>query len=98
MMYTGFVIPLQAMVPWFRWISYINPLAYAFESLMINEFRHRTFDCNDHIPSGPSYMNLASQNHICETVGALPGGDNVSGNDYLLLNFNYRIDHLWRWV
>jgi ATP-binding cassette subfamily G (WHITE) protein 2 (PDR) len=25
------------MHPWFRWINYLDPVAYAFESLMINE-------------------------------------------------------------
>jgi ATP-binding cassette subfamily G (WHITE) protein 2 (PDR) len=41
--YTGFVIPPKYMQPWFRWFRYINPLAYAFESLMINEVRQRPF-------------------------------------------------------
>jgi ATP-binding cassette subfamily G (WHITE) protein 2 (PDR) len=35
--YTGFVLPIPYMHPWFRWFTYINPVAYAFESLMINE-------------------------------------------------------------
>lgn len=37
--YTGFTIPTKDMHPWFRWINYINPVGYAFESLMINEVR-----------------------------------------------------------
>jgi ATP-binding cassette subfamily G (WHITE) protein 2 (PDR) len=36
-MYTGFTIPIKDMHPWFRWINYLNPVAYAYESLMINE-------------------------------------------------------------
>jgi ATP-binding cassette subfamily G (WHITE) protein 2 (PDR) len=35
--YAGFVIPVSYMQPWLRWVGYINPIAYAFESLMINE-------------------------------------------------------------
>jgi ABC-type multidrug transport system permease subunit len=35
--YTGFAVPIRDMHPWFRWINYIDPVAYAFESLMINE-------------------------------------------------------------
>jgi len=35
--YTGFAIPTRYMKPWFRWINYIDPVAYAFEALMINE-------------------------------------------------------------
>ena len=35
--YTGFVIPERFMHPWFFWIRYFNPVAFAFESVMINE-------------------------------------------------------------
>jgi ABC-type multidrug transport system permease subunit len=37
--YTGFVIPPRYMVPWLSWFRWVNPLAYAYESLMINEVR-----------------------------------------------------------
>lgn len=37
LIFTGFVLPIPNMPPWFRWFNYINPIAYAFESLMINE-------------------------------------------------------------
>lgn len=36
-MYTGFVIPVDYMVPWLAWFRWLNPLAYAYESLLINE-------------------------------------------------------------
>lgn len=35
--YTGFAIPTRDMHPWFRWLNWINPVAYAFEALMVNE-------------------------------------------------------------
>ncbi|MCG8711172.1 ABC transporter permease, partial [Brenneria sp. 4F2] len=31
-MYTGFAIPKTKMLGWAKWIWYINPLAYLFES------------------------------------------------------------------
>jgi ABC-type multidrug transport system permease subunit len=31
-MYTGFTVPVRDMVPWFRWLNYINPVGYAFEA------------------------------------------------------------------
>ena len=37
--YAGFVIPKLYMLSWLRWVVYFNPIAYAFESLMINEVR-----------------------------------------------------------
>jgi ATP-binding cassette subfamily G (WHITE) protein 2 (PDR) len=43
--YTGYTIPKPYMHPWFKWLNYINPLAYAFEALMVNEFHGREFPC-----------------------------------------------------
>ena len=43
--YTGYIIPKPYMHPWFKWLTYINPLAYAFEALMVNEFHAREFPC-----------------------------------------------------
>lgn len=36
--YTGFVVPVPQMHPWFSWIRWINPVFYCFESLVANEF------------------------------------------------------------
>lgn len=36
-MFTGFVIPIDYMLGWSRWMNYIDPVAYAFEALMVNE-------------------------------------------------------------
>lgn len=33
----GFIVPPESMVPWFGWFWRINPLAYTYESLMLNE-------------------------------------------------------------
>jgi len=56
--YTGFTIPTKYMAPWFRWINYLNPVGYAFESLMINEVRSIT-----HTPFSQSNGNLVPRSH-----------------------------------
>lgn len=96
MIYTGFTIPISSMHPWFRWINYINPIAYAFESLMVNEFSDRQWACSDFVPSGPQYNNLPSQSFICAANGAITGQDGVSGNAYLAATYQYYRSHLWR--
>ena len=37
MISTGFALPIPSMRPWFRWLGHVDPVAYAFESMMINE-------------------------------------------------------------
>ncbi|CAI7659564.1 unnamed protein product [Penicillium pancosmium] len=94
--YTGFTIPTRNMLGWSRWMNYINPIAYAFESFMVNEFHDRTFPCAAIVPSGGIYDGLSMENRICSTVGAESGSANVYGSLYLEMSFQYSKAHLWR--
>ncbi|TRM65094.1 ABC-2 type transporter-domain-containing protein [Schizophyllum amplum] len=94
--YTGFTIPIRDMVVWFRWINYINPIGYAFETLMVNEFDGRVFDCSAFVPSGPGYENLTDDQFICATTGAMPGSRVVYGRDYVNTTYGYYRSHVWR--
>ena len=71
--YTGYLIPLPEMHPWFKWIVYVNPLGYAFQSLMANEFHGQKMECNTLIPSGPGYENVSLANQACAFTGSVPG-------------------------
>ncbi|KAI9742589.1 MAG: hypothetical protein M1818_003730 [Claussenomyces sp. TS43310] len=94
--YTGFAIPTADMHPWFRWINYINPIGYAFETLMINEFHGRSFPCSNFVPFGPGYGDVSGLERICTTPGATAGANFVDGTSYLRTSFRYEVSHLWR--
>ncbi|KAL5363864.1 ABC-2 type transporter-domain-containing protein [Aspergillus floccosus] len=94
--YTGFTIPTRNMLGWSRWMNYINPIAYSFESFMVNEFVGREFKCVAIVPSGGQYNNVSMDYRICSTVGAQPGSDVVDGALYLSQSFGYVKPHLWR--
>lgn len=94
--YTGFVLPIPSMHPWLRWFGYLNPVAYAFESLMINEFDGRQFPCASYVPQGPNYDKVASSQKMCSVTGATEGSNVVSGHSYLTTTFQYLPEHLWR--
>ncbi|KAJ5159716.1 multidrug resistance ABC transporter [Penicillium canariense] len=95
-MYSGFAIPKQYMLGWARWISRINPINYGFESLMVNEFHNREFICVNYVPSGPGYAGLSSSNHVCSTVGSVPGQPYVNGDNYIESSYGYSASHKWR--
>ena len=59
------------MLGWCRWIQYINPVSYVFRSLMVNEFAGVEYECSRYIPSGPGYPQVATENNICNVVGAM---------------------------
>lgn len=94
--YTGFVIPTRNMLGWSRWINYINPVGYAFESFMVNEFTGREFDCMSYVPSGPGYENVSPENMICGTVSSTPGATSVNGDAYIEAAYGYTSSNLWR--
>lgn len=94
--YTGFIIPTKDMLGWSRWMNYIDPIAYAFESMMVNEFRNRGFDCAAFVPSGEGYENVDIINTICSTVSSQAGERYVSGDAYIETAYAYSNDNLWR--
>lgn len=98
MIYTGFTIPPSYMLGWSRWMGYINPLSYAFEALMSNEFDGRQFPCANMTPQGPGYDELGLESRICAVVGAQPGSSIVDGGRYLDMSFGFQASHKWRYV
>uniref|UniRef100_A0A1Y1NHX7 ABC transporter domain-containing protein n=1 Tax=Photinus pyralis TaxID=7054 RepID=A0A1Y1NHX7_PHOPY len=95
-LYTGYVVPPPYMVPWLGWFRYINPIAYTYEGVMINELRHRQFLCSTTIPDGPDYRNITSAEKLCMEVGRLAGTDLVDGTEFLRLKYGYVDAHMWR--
>ncbi|KAK4183910.1 ABC transporter CDR4 [Podospora australis] len=95
--YAGFVIPTRYMHPWLGWIRWINPIGYAYESLMINEFWGRTYACSATIPSGPDYgSSMTAGERTCSSVGSVVGQDFVRGEAYLEIQYGFARSHLWR--
>eukprot|EP01114_Cavostelium_apophysatum_P000345 TRINITY_DN10328_c0_g2_i1.p1 TRINITY_DN10328_c0_g2~~TRINITY_DN10328_c0_g2_i1.p1 ORF type:complete len:933 (+),score=266.58 TRINITY_DN10328_c0_g2_i1:78-2801(+) len=83
MTYSGYFVPKDKMVPWFGWIQWINPFAYGFKSLFINEMDGLTFDCSivGSVPYGINYTDSAYRS--CTLPGNKPGVSYVEGEDYL---------------
>ena len=105
--FTGFVLPKQYMLGWCRWLSYIDPLGYAFEALMVNEFHNRKFRCTQYVPTASGatgavaqtlqkYANVPPENQICSAIGAVRGQDYVDGDVYTQSQFGYAWGNRWR--
>jgi len=94
-LYSGYMIPNQAMHPWFVWVFWINPLAYAFKALISNEMRGLVFDCTGPtmIPHGPTYTDVQYQ--VCGLAGSKPGMTVVDGSDYLYAAYRYKTSEMW---
>ncbi|KAJ9156438.1 Multidrug resistance protein cdr1 [Pleurostoma richardsiae] len=91
--YTGFVLPTRYMQGWLRWINYLNPIAYAYESLIVNELSGREFPCVQFVPA---YPTASGAEHTCSTPGGAAGADFVSGDVVMNATYKYYHAHLWR--
>lgn len=75
------------------WIRWINPVFYAFEALIANEFHGREFTCSQFIPG---YPTLSGDQFICAVRGAVAGERTVNGDAYIAENYSYSYSHVWR--
>lgn len=91
--YTGFVVPVPYMHPWFGWLHYLNPIYYAFEILIANEFHGREFECSQFVPA---YENMQGDTFVCSSTGSVAGRLTVSGDSYIWASYQYTYDHVWR--
>ena len=96
--YTGYAIPKPTLLHskiWFGWIYFLNPVSYAFESVLSNEFGDRTMSCaaEELVPIGPGFL---PQYQGCAISGATLGSTSVSGSAYIGSTYEYTRSHLWR--
>ena len=94
-LYTGFVLPVRDMQDWLRWLEHLDPISYAYESLVINELRGRRFDCNAFVPA---YDEATAEQRTCGVRGGEPGSDFVNGDDYIRRQLGYDPGNIWRWA
>ncbi|KAM0434008.1 hypothetical protein ACHAPT_003952 [Fusarium lateritium] len=95
--FMSYLIPFSKMHPWFRWIFYLNPGAYAFESLMTNEFQGLSLECvaPQYIPFGGDYDTQSQQYRGCTVLGSDNSGM-IDGVTYVQQQYDYAVGHIWR--
>lgn len=91
----GYLIPPWKMHPWLKWLIWINPVQYAFEGLMANEFHNLGIKCEPPyiVPDGP---NASSSHQSCAIQGSSPDSLVVQGSNYIMAAYTYSRSHLWR--
>ncbi|KAI1846646.1 hypothetical protein JX265_009051 [Neoarthrinium moseri] len=96
MVYAGWLIPVPEMHPWFQWISYINPVTYAFSAAMGSEVSTLVMDCVEpqYVPFGDAYNGSAYRS--CTLAGSTSGSSTVLGKDYLQQQYGDSTQHVWR--
>ncbi|KAG1471749.1 hypothetical protein G6F56_001944 [Rhizopus delemar] len=94
--YTGYTIPFKKTHPWLSWIYYINPVAYCYKTLIINEMSGQIYSCEgagNAAPSGPGYDDWNYK--VCTMQGGVPGESFVNGDAYLQDALSYDPKQIW---
>ena len=92
--YTGFVVVPQQMVVWFSWLRWLNPVYYAFEAIVANEFHGRDFPCAQIVPP---YPGVNGTQFVCSsTKGARAGETFVRGDAFIKESYGYTYSNVWR--
>ena len=81
------------MNPDFGWLHWINPMYYAYENLLTNEFQGLTISCADALV--PNIPGVSPQYQTCTIRGAVPGVTTVAGSAYTE-SLGYYFSHRWR--
>jgi len=71
-------------------------VSYGFESVMVNEFWNRNFECASFVPSGPGYEDISPEQRACAVKGSVPGQDFVSGAAFVTTTYSYEWSNRWR--
>lgn len=87
-----FVVILQSRLTQ----EFYQPVRYAFEAIITNEFHTLDGKCSSLVPQGPGYEGVALANQVCTTVGSQPGQSTVNGNRFVELSYGYSYSNLWR--
>lgn len=95
MVYGGYLIPVPKMHVWFRWITYINPLTYAYSALMGSDISPLNMECvaPQLVPYGSGYTDDAYRS--CTLPGSVAGSSILKGHDYLVAEYGAFTYHVW---
>ncbi|KAL5483571.1 SNQ2_6 [Sanghuangporus weigelae] len=77
------------------WLSWLDPLRYAFEGLIVNEYHGVQVPCSDYASGGEIYGTATLQAQICLSAALASEQINISGHDYFEDTYGYSYANLW---
>lgn len=78
----GYLIPPSDMRAGLAWLRFVNPIQYAFEALLSNEFYGLQIRCEPPYLV-PAQKGILAQYQGCALRGSVPGEIMVDGERYI---------------
>ncbi|KAE8225748.1 hypothetical protein CF319_g1535 [Tilletia indica] len=97
-LFSGYLLPQREMKRFLFWVTYLNPVYFAFSAAMINEFKGLDLTCvGSYVtPRGAGFQDSVGQFQTCTLPGAVAGQQIVRGADYISAAFGYHSGDLWK--
>ncbi len=73
---------------------WINPIAYAFEAILVNEVHGRQFPSASFVPIA---LFQSGSSFICSIAGAVAGETDLSGDASVESSYQYSYAHVWQY-
>ncbi|KAL5532389.1 SNQ2_2 [Sanghuangporus sanghuang] len=77
------------------WLSWLDPLRYAFEGLIVNEYHGVQVPCSDYASGGEIYGTAFLPAQTCLSAALASQQLNISGDDYFEDTYGYSYANLW---
>lgn len=83
------------MHPWFWWLTFLNPVTYAYGALMGSDIGSMNIQCVEpqYVPYGDSYTDPSYRS--CTLQGSTAGSSVVDGGVYLSTEYGNVTQHVW---
>ncbi|KAF2069739.1 hypothetical protein CYY_008941 [Polysphondylium violaceum] len=96
---SGYMIPKNSIPLYWRWLHYISPFKYVYESLLSNQVHQQIFYCNsDELmpPIGHPLLNVSYPDGYSSTqVCPITHGDQILQSKDISTNPNYKFDSIF---
>jgi len=91
----GYMQSRLKMRDWYRWVSYLSPVAFAQEAVLTNQYSGGNLECSPEqiIPQVPG---ASAENQACNVPGSVPGVLTFNPSAYAQVQFGFNSSHIWR--
>ncbi|KAF3911675.1 hypothetical protein AA313_de0202906 [Arthrobotrys entomopaga] len=91
----GYMQSRLKMKDWYRWVSYLSPVAFAQEAVLTNQYSGPSLVCAPEqiIPRVPG---ASPANQVCNVPGSSPGDLTFNPSAYAQVQYGFTSTHIWR--
>ncbi|KAF3906004.1 hypothetical protein ABW21_db0204491 [Orbilia brochopaga] len=93
--FAGYMQSRLKMRVWYRWLSWLTPVAYSLEAVLTNQYTADPLPCSP-AQTVPGVPGASAANQACNVIGSVPGDLSFDPSAYAKLVYGFSSSHTWR--